>query len=405
MTNSPRRVLLADPLYHVHSILHYRAALGSVGFEDAQITVLTSVLSDEEAQRVKTFSQSHPRLTVRLLEHHQPINGRVMCWRYFYHAMREVEKMLAQEHFDYVIYIMADHMLPFLALPMARLWFPRHFAVGIRGLLFWHNGLRQTATTSRRKRVEMLDRWILGRALRSGAFRRMANLDRESARRARALEKTPLSVEGIDPVDIPESDRPRARAKFALAPEDFAFVMFGALDDRKGVIETLEVIRDTPLPHERIVVLIGGRAVPEFLTRLEAVIRTCPYRVVLHNRFISDEDLPDYFAAADCVVCAYRNFTASSGVLLHGASSGNLAIVSSGGVMEEAVREFGFGEVVSLGDRPAFGAGLQRLLKLTPEERAKMSEGALAYARARDSRLYMTQFLTPEELEHEKRVS
>lgn len=403
--NSPRRVLVVDPLYHVHSILYYRAALGSVGFEDAQFTVITSVLSDEEAQRVEAFRQFHPRLAVRMLGHHEPISGRVQCWRYFFHAMRQVEKTLAQEHFDYVIYMMADHMLPFLALPLARLWFPYHFAVGIRGLLFWHNGLRPIAVTPRRKMVEMLDRWFLRRALRSGAFRRAAYLDRECGRRARALEKTPVSVEGIDPVDIPESDRTRARAKFAFAPEDFVFVMFGSLEDRKGIIETLEVIRDTPLPHERIVVLMGGRAVPEFFPRLEAVIRTCPYRVVLHNRFISDEDLPDYFAAADCVACAYRNFTASSGVLLHGASSGNLAIVSSGGVMEEAVREFGFGEVVSLDDRPAYGASLQRLLKLTPEERAKMSEGALAYARARDSRLYMTQFLTPEELEREKRVS
>lgn len=395
-------MLLADPLYHVHSILHYRAALGSTGFADAQFTVLTSVQSDEEAQRVETFRQAQPRLTVRLLPRHEIIGGRRQSWRYFFQAMRQVEKMLAQEHFDYVIYMMADHLLPFLAFPLARLWFPHHFSVGLRGLLFRHNGLRQTATTARGKRVEMLDRWILGRALRSGAFRRLAYLDRECARRARALEKTPVSVEGIDPVDIPESDRPRARAKFALAPEDFTFVMFGSLDDRKGAIETLEVMRDTPLPHEHIVVLIGGYAPPEFLARLEAVIRTCPYRVVLHNRFIAEEDLPDYFAAADCVICAYRNFTASSGVLLHGAGSGSPAIVSSGGVMEEAVREFGFGEVVSLDDRPGFGAGLQRILKLTPEARAKMSVGALAYARARDSRLYMTQFLTPEELAREE---
>lgn len=398
MTTSPRRVLLADPLYHVHSIIYYRAALGSTGFETAQITLLTSVLSEDEAQRVEALGEANPRLTVRLLEKHEPVGGRLQCWRYFFHAMRKVEEILAREHFDLVVYMMADHMLPFLALPLARFWFPHHFAVGVRGLLFWHNGLRQTATTARRRLVERLDRWILGRALRSGALRRAAFLDRDCARRARPLENAPICIEGVDPVDIPDCDRTRARAKFSLAPGDFVFLMFGSFDERKGVIDTLEAIRDAALPHERIVAIIAGRATAEFLPRLEAIIATCQYRVMLHNGFVADADLPDYFAAADCVVCAYKNFTASSGVLLHGASAGSLALVSSGGVMEEAVREFGFGEVVEVEDRAGFGRSLQRLMNLSPEERAKMAEGALAYARSRDSRLYMAQFLTPEEL-------
>ncbi|HSI15977.1 MAG TPA: glycosyltransferase [Chthoniobacter sp.] len=394
---SPRRVLLADPLYHVHSILHYRASLGSAGFEQTEFTVLTSVFSDEEERRLETFRQSQPRLTVRLRERHEVIASRTQCWRHYLQAMRQVEGMLAQQEFDLVIYIMADHVLPIFALPMARPFFPHHFSVGVRGLVFRHNGLRQTATSVRGRLLEFFDRWVLGRALRSGAFRRVAFLDREAARRARALEKTPLCIEGIDPVDIPDSDRSRARTRFALSPEDFVFLLFGSFDDRKGFIETLEVIRDTALPHERIVVLIAGLGDAEFIARLEAVIATCRYRVVLHNQFIPDADLPDYFAAADCVVCAYKNFVASSGVLLHGASAGNLAIVSSGGVMADDVREFGFGEVVSVEDRAGFGASVQRLMNLTLAERSRMSEGALAYARSRDSRFYMTQFLTAEE--------
>lgn len=395
--NSTRRVLLADPLYHVHSILYYRASLGSEGFEDAEFTVLTSLFSDEEEQRLEAFRQTQPRLTVRLRGRHEVIGTRLQCWRYFFYALREVEEMLAREHFDLVVYIMADHLLPFLALPFAREWFPRHFAVGVRGLVFRHCGLRRTATTPRGRLLEAFDRWILRRALRSGAVRRLAFLDRACARLARDLEEAPICVEGIDPVAIPKFDRPRARAKFSLAPGDFVFLMFGSFDERKGVIETLEAIRETALPHERIVVIIAGRADPVFAARLEALIATCRFRVVLHNRFIPDEDLVDYFAAADCVVCAYKNFIASSGVLLHGASCGNLAIVSSGGVMEDAVREFGFGEVVSVEDPVGFGASLQRLMNLTPEERAKMAEGALAYARTRDSRFYMAQFLTAQE--------
>jgi glycosyltransferase involved in cell wall biosynthesis len=397
--SSTRRVLLVDPLYHVHSIVHYRAALASPGFEDAEFTVLTSIGSDEEARRLEAFRQAQPRLTVRLQEQHEPIGSRLQCWTHYGQAMRRVEQILAHERFDLVIYLMADHLLPFFALPLSRRWFPRHFSTGVRGLLFRHNGLRKTATSARGRLLEILDRWILQRAARSGAFRRLAFLDSDAARRARALEKTPICVEGVDPVDIPNRSVMEARKKLGFQPDDFVFLMFGSFDDRKGVIETLEIIRDSPLAQERIVVFLAGRVTPEFLPRLEAVIRSCNYRILLHDQFISDDELPDDFAASDCVVCAYKNFTASSGVLLHGASGGKLAVVSGGGVMEDAVREFGFGEIVSVEDRAGFAASLQRIMTLDPEERAKMSAGALAYARSRDSLLYMRQFLTAEESE------
>src|SRR4051812_17083646 len=133
---SNRRVLLIDPLYHVHSILNYRAALVSEGFENAEFTVLTSVGSAEEAQRLEAFRQSQPRLTVRLREHHDPFYNRLQCWSHYRLAMRQVEEILAREQFDFIIYLMADHMLPFFVLPFARLCFPRHFAAGVRGLVF-----------------------------------------------------------------------------------------------------------------------------------------------------------------------------------------------------------------------------------------------------------------------------
>jgi len=393
----PRKVLVVDPIYHVHSVVHYRSALGSVGFESTEFTVLTSVVSAQEAERLEKFQQSQPRVRIRLLKQHPPISRRLQCLHQFWQTMRQVERILAQEQFDALIYLMADHMLPVFALPFARLWFPHHFALGVRGLLFRHNGLRKTATTARRKCLELVDRWIMRRSLRSGGFTRLSFLDREAGRRAGALEETPICGEGVDPVDFPDCDRAHARSVFGLSSDDFVFLMFGSIDDRKGVIEAIESLRAVENPDNRIVVLIAGRIAPALRPRLQAMFESCDFRVVLHDRFVLDEDLPNYFAAADCVVCSYKDFTASSGVLLHGASCGDLAVVSAQGVMEDAVREFGFGEVVEVEDRAAFASALRRLMHLSPTERDRMSAGARRYARTHDFRLYMTQFLTLEE--------
>ncbi|EDY21971.1 glycosyl transferase group 1 [Chthoniobacter flavus Ellin428] len=395
--NSYRRVLLVEPIYHVHSVGYYQAALDSTGFEDAEFTVVTSVVSDQEAQRLEAFAQSQPRLHLRLLAKHEPISRRVQCSRQYWRVMKQIEEILERESFDFLVYIMVDHTLPIFALPFAKRWFPHHFAMGIRGLAFRHHGLRHTAATPRGKRLEILDRWILGRALCSGVFRRLSFLDREAARRARALEKTPVSGEGVDAVDFPHRDPAEARVALGLSPEDFVFLIFGSLDHRKGVIETMETLRSVVCQDDRVVVLIGGRVAPGLRPHLEETLRTCNFRVVMHDRFISDGDMPNYFAAADCVLCGYKDFAGSSGVLLRSASFGNLGVVSPNGVMEDAVREFGFGEVIDVRDRAGFAASIRRLMHLSPEERAKMSAGAIAYARTHDFRLYMGQFLTPEE--------
>lgn len=395
--NPSRRILFVDPIHHVHSVGYYRAALDSTGFEDAEFTVVTSVVSAEEARRAEAVAQLQPRLHLRFLPQHAPINRRSQCSRLYWQAMKQVEAILEREQFDFLVYLMVDHALPFFALPFASHWFPGHFRMGVRGLAFRHHGLRQTATTPRGKCLEVFDRWILGRALRSGVFRRLSFLDREAARCAQVLEDRPVSGGGVDPVDFPDRDRTQVRTALGVAPDDFVFLMFGALDERKGVIEALENLRAVAGPTDRVVALIAGRVTAELRPHLEETLRTCNFRVVLHDRFIPDEDRPNYFAAADCVLCPYKNFAGSSGVLLHGASGGALAVVSARGVMEDAVREFGFGEVVDVEDPAGFTTSLQRLLRLSPEERTRMSAGARAYAHTHDFRLFMGQFFAPDE--------
>jgi glycosyltransferase involved in cell wall biosynthesis len=338
-------------------------------------------------------------LTVVFGGFHEPIHNRGQCWKQYGDAMKRVEQILARESFDLMVYLLADFVLPFLSLRSLRARYPGHFRLGVRGLVFRNMGLRPAPASWRQRLNAILDRFVLRRALQAGALRKLSFLDPRSADRARQLFSAELCGRGIDPVAIPRNHPATARDQLGFTPADFVLLMFGSIDERKGALETLAILRDAKMADPRLVVVIAGQVDPELKEPLGAIIQGCAglVRVILHDRFLSEEELAVYFSAADCVACPYRNFTASSGVLLHGASCGKPALVSPGGVMEDAVREFGFGEVVTVEDPTGFIASLRRLMNLSAEERAKMSAGALAYARSRDERLFMSQFLTAAE--------
>lgn len=393
--SSVQRVLLVDPIFYVHSIVHYRSALDSTGYAAARFTIVTTVENQTEAKRLTEFCRSQPRIDLRMETRRRPVMTRLHCWIHTARVMRDVEEILKRESYHLVTYLLVDFVLPFVALPILRSRFPRHFSAGIRGIAFRNHGLRTSAKVSLKARLsERLDLFILRRAIRGGAVRKLAFLDHASADRAVALFGKEACGYGVDPVEILPRDGAMARRKLGLSPDVFVALMFGAISARKGVLETLEILRRAELPRP-LHIVIAGPVNPALRDALETAVReTNPiHPVTLHDCFVSDEDLPDYFAAADCVICAYKDFAASSGVLLHAASFGKLALVSPGGVMEDAIARHGFGEVVRLEDPAGFIASLRRLMTLATDERARLSEGAINYARSMDARRYMSQFL------------
>src|SRR5437879_3650625 len=107
-----QRVLLVEPLLHVHSLVHFRAALGSTGFENTHFTIATSVATDADKQRVVDFCNAHTaRVDLRLFELDRgPMETRWQCWREFGRRAHLVEKILRRESFDLVAYLMIDNV-------------------------------------------------------------------------------------------------------------------------------------------------------------------------------------------------------------------------------------------------------------------------------------------------------
>jgi hypothetical protein len=60
--------------------------------------------------------------------------------------------------------------------------------------------------------------------------------------------------------------------------------------------------------------------------------------------------------------------------------------------MEDAVRQYNFGEVATVTDPNGFLGAVCRIATLTPPEREALAGRALAYGRTMDARRFMSQF-------------
>ena len=104
--------------------------------------------------------------------------------------------------------------------------------------------------------------------------------------------------------------RDEACRKIGINPEDNYTLFFGLIRDYKGLDLLLEAWAKW-LPEGRKLLIAG-----EFYASREKYIELIERlglqdRVVLHDRFIADEDVKYYFSAADCLVLPYRTATQS----------------------------------------------------------------------------------------------
>jgi glycosyltransferase involved in cell wall biosynthesis len=176
--------------------------------------------------------------------------------------------------------------------------------------------------------------------------------------------------------------RDEARRALGVPPDGPLILNFGFVRPYKGVPLLIEALR-TLDAHAHL--LIAGEfwnAEAELRARIEALGLTS--RVTLHNRYVPNEQIEAYFAAADVVALPYLSGNVSA-VLTLAVNYGVPAVVSDIGGFADTVRDGVNGLVVPAGDSRALGVALGRFFAadLGPAMRAAMAEtrAALSWER------------------------
>lgn len=180
------------------------------------------------------------------------------------------------------------------------------------------------------------------------------------ARRSRVI---PEPVESS-----PCLDRLEARRQLGV-PEDGPYVgCVGMLDGRKGVDRLVRAFVEVAprLPSARLLLMGRVKAPVDAALAGEGAALVRSGRIVVVDRYVSDEELGTAFSALDLVCTPYPRHIGSSGVVVRAAAAERPLLGSDFGWVGWSIRRFGLGHVCDVREPPAFARALEASLGAAP---------------------------------------
>jgi glycosyltransferase involved in cell wall biosynthesis len=156
--------------------------------------------------------------------------------------------------------------------------------------------------------------------------------------------------------------RQEARAKLDWPQRAPTVLLFGVLRPYKGVEFLLQAWSQRTQIAETAQLVIAGYATASYKRRLRGEIRRLGIDASVRTdfRFLPEDELRAYIAAADVVAYPYRNIT-QSGALFAGMNAGRAVVVTDVGGLPEVIDDGRNGFVVDYGDAEALVDRLEQL--------------------------------------------
>ena len=140
--------------------------------------------------------------------------------------------------------------------------------------------------------------------------------------------------------------RQEARHRLGISRDEKIVLFFGLIRQYKGLDILLEAFGEEDLAHQYVKLLIAGEFYEDKTPYLQLIERKAMKdRVILHDRFIANEEVRYYFCAADLVAQTYRHAT-NSGVTMVAYYYDKPMLVTNVGGLAEIVPDGKCGYVV-----------------------------------------------------------
>lgn len=198
-----------------------------------------------------------------------------------------------------------------------------------------------------------LTKWAIGPVDAFIAQSKVVKEDLLSLRPDAPVAEVPHPVYSIF---APGSGRDAARARLGVTAREVA-LFFGFIRGYKGLMNLFRAV--ARIPRERDFQLLVGGEFYEDDAPYRALLRELGIedRVVLHDRYIPNEEVGDFFAAANVVVLPYVSAT-QSGIIQIAFNYDKPVITTNVGGLPEVVRPGELGEVVPSENPEALAAAI-----------------------------------------------
>lgn len=141
-----------------------------------------------------------------------------------------------------------------------------------------------------------------------------------------------------------------ARSALGISHDAILVLVFGSIDERKGIEPLLKTLLCQGSLENYVVILAGKHSVT-----IKNRLRDAPYesllstgRLVLLDHFVTTDEQELVFAAADVVWVGYRNHIYMSGVLVLAGMAGLPVIGTANGEIGQLISRHSLGEVVNI---------------------------------------------------------
>lgn len=187
-----------------------------------------------------------------------------------------------------------------------------------------------------------------------------ANLVERYGVPADRIEVIPHGLRMVGAVESQED----ARRKLGLPPGRRILLFFGTVRPDKGLGTLLKAMARARQQIENVLLVIAGSAPKDTgfgeYEKLITALGLDP-QVKRFIRFIEDEEIPRFFAAADVCTLPYDHFDSQSGVLMQAYAHYRPVLVTDVGAVGDMVRADGVGVVVTPADPDALAEGLREV--------------------------------------------
>lgn len=149
-----------------------------------------------------------------------------------------------------------------------------------------------------------------------------------------------------DPVQVYPSTQAKEVIKttFGIKNNKIILLIFGYLDDRKGISVVMDTLAKLPkeLAKKVCLLIVGPWEISEkkrFEEKKSVLQAENTFEVKIHNDFVADENIQAYFEVADYVLALYQKHIGMSAIMVRAASALKPLITYNYGLMGKITQE------------------------------------------------------------------
>jgi glycosyltransferase involved in cell wall biosynthesis len=241
----------------------------------------------------------------------------------------------------------------------------------------FHYGDFQAITLSHKDHIRhWQERVHISLALRHPQFKTLFSLDQFALKHLNQSSSNTQVVYLPDPVQTypsSESKTNSLKANLGIEPGRLVFLLFGIIDDRKGIHQILDAMAMLP-PHlcQKVCLLLVGCINSADKPQVEAQIiklsQLLSVQVITRDHFVMEREIQPYFHIADVVLTTHQRHVGTSNTLIRAAAAQKPVLCSDYGLMGEWTRHYKLGLTVNSAVVSEIAKGLTQFLQESPEK-------------------------------------